>query len=65
MQANHSVLDRDAVHEGLLVIEEVSVRHPQLIGHTVVQRQVQRDLRVRETLVSPCLLEIHGQGVVL
>lgn len=65
MQANHAVLDCDAVHEGLLVIEEVRVRHPQLIGHAVVQRQVQRDLRVRETLVPPCLLEIHGQGVVL
>lgn len=65
MQADHPVLDGDAVDEGLLVVEEVSVRHPQLVGDAVVQRQIQRNLRVGEAFVPPCLLEVHGQGVVL
>lgn len=65
MQSDHPVLDSHAVNEGLLVIQEVRVRHPQLIRHPVIQSQVVRDLRVGQTLVPPRLLEVHGQGVVL
>lgn len=65
MQADHPVLDSHAVNEGLLVVQKVSVGHPQLVRHPVIQSQVVRDLRVGETLVPPRLLEVHGQGVVL
>ncbi|KAF3834830.1 hypothetical protein F7725_027388, partial [Dissostichus mawsoni] len=43
---DHPVLDGDSVDEGLLVVEEVGVGDPQLVGHSVVQRQVQRDAQV-------------------
>ena len=65
METDHPVLDRDAMNEGLLVVEEVGVGDPQLVGHSVIQSQVICNLRVGETLVPPCLLEVHGQGVVL
>lgn len=65
MEPDHAVLDGDAVNEGLLVIQEVRVRNPQLVGHSVIQSQVVGDLRVGEALVPPRLLEVHGQGVVL
>ena len=65
MQADHAVLHGDAVDEGLLVVQEVGVGHPELVRHAVVQRQVQGDLRVGQALVPPRLLEVHGQGVVL
>lgn len=65
MQTNHPVLDCDSMHKGLLVIKEVSVWDPQLVGHSVIQGEVERNLRVGQTFVSPCLLEVHGQGVVL
>lgn len=65
MQTDHPVLDCDAMNEGLFVIEEVGVWDPQLIGHSVIQCQVIGNLRIGQTLVPPCLLEIHGQGVVL
>ena len=65
VQTDHPVLDSHAVNEGLLVIQEVSVGHPQLVRHPVIQSQVVRNLWVGETLVPPGLLEVHGQGVVL
>ena len=65
MQADHPVLDRHAVQEGLLVVQEVGVWEPQLVGHAVVQSQVEVQLGVRQSLVSPTLLEIHCDGVVL
>lgn len=51
--------------EGLLVVQEVGVGHPQLIGHSVIQGQVVGDLGVGQPFVPPRLLEVHGQGVVL
>lgn len=65
METDHPVLDCDSVDEGLLVVEEVGVGDPQLVGHSVIQSQVVGDLGVGETLVPPCLLEVHRQGVVL
>lgn len=65
VETDHSVLDGDAVNEGLLVVKEVGVGDPQLIRHSVIQSQVVCYLRVGETLVPPCLLEVHRQGVVL
>ena len=65
MQSDHSVLHRHPVDEGLLVINEVGVRDPQLVCHSVVQGEVKRNACVRQTLVSPGLLEVHGDGVVL
>lgn len=65
VETDHPVFDRDTMNEGLLVIQEVGVRDPQLIRHPVIQSQVVGDLRVRQTLVPPRLLEVHRQGVVL
>ena len=49
----------------LLVIKEVGVREPKLVCYTVVQGQVQVQLTIGQTLISPALLEIHCDGVVL
>lgn len=65
VETDHPVFDGDAMNKGLFVIEEVGVRNPQLIRHSVIQSQVVGDLRVGQTLVPPCLLEVHRQGVVL
>lgn len=65
MEPNHTVLNSDAVHEGFLVIKEVGVRDPQLVCYSVVQRQVEGDPGIGQSLVSPVLLEVHGQRVVL
>lgn len=65
MQADHAVLHSDSVNKRLLVVEEVSVRDPQLVGNPVIQGQVERDAQVGQTLVPPVLLEVHGQRVVL
>lgn len=46
MQADHAVLHSDAVNKRLLVIEEVGVGDPQLVGDPVVQGQVERDPEV-------------------
>lgn len=40
VETDHPVFDCDAMNEGLFVIEEVGVRDPQLVSHSVVQRQV-------------------------
>lgn len=65
MQSNHSVLDRDAVDEGLFIIEEIGVGNPERVSYPVIQGQVEGYLRVGQTLVPPGLLEVHGQRVVL
>ena len=65
MQSDHPVLHRHAVDEGFLVINEVGVRDPQLVCHPVVQGEIERNACVGEALVSPGLLEVHGDGVVL
>lgn len=65
VQSDHPVLHRHPVNEGLLVIDEVGVRDPQLVCHPVVQGEIERDACVGEALVSPGLLEVHGDGVVL
>lgn len=65
MQPDHSILYCDAMEEGLLVIKEVGVREPELVCHTVVQSQIEFELTVGQTLVTPALLEIHSDGVVL
>ena len=65
MQSDHSVFHRDTVDERFLVIKEVRVWDPELVGHPVVQGQIERDLRVGQSLVSPGLLEVHSQRVVL
>lgn len=65
MQPNHPILHRHAMDEGLLVINEVGVRDPQLVGHPVVQGQVEGNPCVGQPLVPPGLLEVHGDGVVL
>ena len=65
METDHAVLDRDAVNKRLLVIEEVGVGHPELVGHPVVQREVEGDPSIGQPLVPPILLEVHGQRVVL
>lgn len=65
MQSDHPVLHCHPVDEGLLVINEVGVRDPQLICHPVVQGEVERNACVGKALVSPGLLEVHGDGVIL
>lgn len=65
VETDHPVLDGDAMNEGLLVVQEVGVGHPELIGYSVIQRQVVGDLGVGQALVPPRLLEVHRQGVVL
>lgn len=65
MQSDHPVLHRHPVDKRLLVVDEVGVRDPELISDSVVERQVERDAGVGEALVSPRLLEVHGDGVVL
>lgn len=65
VEADHPVLDGDAMDEGFLVVEEVGVGDPQLVSHSVIQSEVVGDLRVGETFVPPCLLEVHRQSVVL
>lgn len=65
VQSNHAVFNCDAVNEGLLVVEEVRVRDPELVSHSVVQCQVERDPYIGQSLVSPILLEVHRQRVVL
>ena len=65
VETDHAVLDRDAVNKRLLVVEEVGVGHPELVGHPVVQREVEGDPGVGQPLVPPILLEVHGQRVVL
>lgn len=65
MQADHAVLHSHSVDKRLLVVEEVSVGDPQLVGNPVIQGQVERDPKVSQALVPPVLLEVHGQRVVL
>lgn len=65
MQSDHPVLHCHPMDKGLLVIDEVRVWDPQLVCHPVVQSKVERYACVGEALVSPGLLEIHGDGVVL
>ena len=65
MQSDHPVLHRHPMYEGLLVINEVGVRDPQRVCHPVVQGEIERNACVGEALVSPGLLEVHGDGVVL
>ena len=65
MQSNHTVLHCHAMQEGLLVIEEVGVWEPQLVCYAVIQSQVEGQLSVCQPLVSPTLLEIHCDGVIL
>lgn len=65
MEADHAVLHSHSVNKRLLVVEEVSVRDPQLVGNPVIQGQVERDPQVGQPLVPPVLLEVHGQRVVL
>lgn len=65
VESDHPVFDCDTMDEGLLVVQEVGVGHPQLIGHSVIQGQVVGDLGVGQPFVPPRLLEVHGQGVVL
>lgn len=65
MQSDHPVLHCHPMDEGLLVINEVGVWDPQLICHPVVQGKVKRNASIGEALVSPGLLEVHGDGIVL
>lgn len=65
MQANHAVLDSDPVNKRFLVVYKVSIRNPELISHTVIQGQIQGNPSVGQTLITPRLLKIHGDGVVL
>lgn len=65
VQSDHPVLHCHPMDKGLLVIDEVRVWDPQLVCHPVVQSKVERYACVGEALVSPGLLEIHGDGVVL
>lgn len=40
MQADHAVLDSDSMHKGLLIVQEVGIRHPELVCDSIVQSQV-------------------------
>lgn len=40
VQSDHPILHRHPMDEGLLVINEVGVRDPQLVCHSVVQGKV-------------------------
>lgn len=65
MEPDHAVLHRHPVQKGLLVVQEVGVRQPQLVSHPVVQGQVEREVVVGQAFVPPALLEVHGDGVIL
>ncbi|TNN72558.1 hypothetical protein EYF80_017165 [Liparis tanakae] len=64
MQSDHPVLDCHPVYKGLLVINEVGVRHPELVCHPVIQSEIERDACVGEALVSPGLLETGGVKLI-
>lgn len=65
VEADHAVLHGHPVQKGLLVVQEVGVRQPQLVSHPVVQGQVERKVVVGQAFVPPALLEVHGDGVIL
>ena len=65
MQPDHTVLHSHPVDERLLVVEEIGVRYPELVGHPVVQGEVEGNPHIGQPLVPPILLEVHGQRVVL
>ena len=65
MEPNHAILHCHPMQKGLLVIQEIGVRQPQLVSHPVVQGQVERKVIIRQAFVPPALLEVHGDGVVL
>lgn len=65
MQTDHAVFHCHAVKKGLFVIKEVGVWEPKLVCDTIIQSQVEVQLAVGQTLISPTLLEIHCDGVVL
>ena len=65
MEPNHAILHRYPMQKGLLVIQEIGVRQPQLVSYSVVQGQVERKVVICQAFVPPALLEVHGDGVVL
>lgn len=65
MEPNHAILHCHPMQKGLLVIQEIGVRQPQLVSHPVVQGQVERKVIICQAFVPPALLEVHGDGVVL
>lgn len=65
MQSDHPVLHCHAVQKGLLVVKEVGVGEPEMVCYAVVQGQVQFQLAISQAFISPALLEIHCDGVVL
>ncbi len=65
MQTNHAVLHCDPMDKRFLVIYKVSIRHPELISHSVIQSKIERNPCVGQALIAPRLLEIHGDGIVL
>lgn len=65
VQADHAVLDSDPMQEGLFVIKKVGVGEPELVGDSIVECQVERQIAVGKPLVPPALLEVHGYGIVL
>lgn len=65
MQSDHTVFDSYSMYKRLFIIQEVGVRYPELVCHSIVQSQVQGYYIVGQPLISPGLLKIHGQGIVL
>lgn len=65
MEPDHAILHCHSMQKGLLVVQEIGVRQPQLVSHPVVQGQVERKVIVCQAFVPPALLEVHGDGVVL
>lgn len=65
VEPDHAVLHGHPVQKGLLVVQEIGVRQPQLVCHPVVQGQVEREVVVGQAFVPPALLEVHGDGVIL
>lgn len=65
METYHTILYSHPMKKGFLVIEEIGVREPKLVCHTIIQGQVKFHLCIGKALISPTLLEIHCDGVIL
>lgn len=65
MQSDHSVLDCYTMQKGLFIIQKVCIWKPKLVSNSVIQCEVEREGRICQALITPTLLEIHGDGIVL
>ncbi len=61
---DHFVLFGDVVQEGVLVVGEERVGHPDRLGKVAHQRQIVVLVAENQALVAPVLIQINGDRVV-